>query len=207
MPPMSIRLVTRVEGRAIPVPGHDIDTDRIMPARFLKAISFEGLEAHVFEDDRANARAQGTVHPFDDPAHQGAAVLIVNRNFGCGSSREHAPQALRRWGILAVVGESFSEIFFGNALAIGVPCVRVAPEAADWLIAQVQQRPGAPVVVDVAGLSCHVRRPRLPGLASQARTGSPDDRRLGRDRSAARRRGRRGSRGCTVAVCDRVLGD
>ena len=150
---MSIRLVTRVEGRAIPVPGYDIDTDRIMPARFLKAISFEGLEAHVFEDDRANARAQGTVHPFDNPAHQGATVLIVNRNFGCGSSREHAPQALRRWGILAVVGESFSEIFFGNALAIGVPCVRVAPEAADWLIAQVQQRPGAPVVVDVAGLS------------------------------------------------------
>jgi 3-isopropylmalate/(R)-2-methylmalate dehydratase small subunit len=150
---MTTRQVTLVEGRAIPMPGHDIDTDRIMPARFLKAVSFEGLEAHAFEDDRATARTRGERHPFDDDRYRGAAVLVVNRNFGCGSSREHAPQALRRWGILAIVGESFSEIFFGNSLALGVPCVRVEPAAADWIIERVQQDPSTVVRVDVAGLA------------------------------------------------------
>jgi len=156
---MSILQVIQIEGRAIPVPGHDIDTDRIMPARFLKVVSFEGLEVHAFEDDRATARARGEVHPFDNPAYRGATVLVVNRNFGCGSSREHAPQALRRWGILAIVGESFSEIFFGNALAIGVPCLRVEPAAADWLISRAQQQPDVAVHVDVAALtvSCEGR--------------------------------------------------
>ena len=127
--------IRRVEGTAVAVAGHDIDTDRIMPARFLKAVSFEGLERHVFEDDRAEAKKQGALHPFDDPRYAGAAILVVNRNFGCGSSREHAPQGLRRWGIAAVVGESFSEIFFGNAIAIGMPCLTVDPEDAAWLIA------------------------------------------------------------------------
>jgi 3-isopropylmalate/(R)-2-methylmalate dehydratase small subunit len=141
--------IARIDGRLVPVAGQDIDTDRIMPARFLKAISFEGLEAHVFADDRAAARKQGAAHPFDDPRFAGASILIVNRNFGCGSSREHAPQGLRRWGIEAVIGESFSEIFFGNAIAIGMPCLTVDPEDAAWLIAEAERDPQAAAVVDV----------------------------------------------------------
>jgi 3-isopropylmalate/(R)-2-methylmalate dehydratase small subunit len=169
---MSTTHITSVEGRAVPLPGHDIDTDRIMPARFLKAVSFEGIEAHVFEDDRANARAQGEPHPFDRPEFQGAAVLVVNRNFGCGSSREHAPQGLRRWGIRAIVGESYSEIFFGNALALGMPCVHVSPEDAAWLLAAVAQSPQTPVRVDVETLTVtfgdRTIRATLPGPAQEA---------------------------------------
>jgi 3-isopropylmalate/(R)-2-methylmalate dehydratase small subunit len=122
---MSGSAVTRVTGRAIVVVGHDMDTDRIMPARFLKAVTFEGLEAHLFEDERREATGRGHIHPFDDTGRAGARVLIVGRNFGCGSSREHAPQAIARWGIRAIVGESFAEIFFGNALMLGLPCVTV----------------------------------------------------------------------------------
>ena len=148
-----ITSIARLEGTVVPVAGQDIDTDRIMPARFLKAISFEGLETHVFEDDRAAATKQGGLHPFDDPRFAGASILVVNRNFGCGSSREHAPQGLRRWGIAAVVGESFSEIFFGNSLAIGMPCLTIEPAEADWLIADAERDPSAPTVVDVQALT------------------------------------------------------
>lgn len=111
--------ITAISGRALPLRGNELDTDRIMPARFLKAVTFDGLEKHVFEDDRKDNRQ---VHPFNNPAYQGAAILVVNENFGCGSSREHAPQGLLRWGIKAMVGESFSEIFRGNSSVLGVPC-------------------------------------------------------------------------------------
>ena len=113
---------TRVAGRGIPLPGNDIDTDRIIPARFLKAVTFEGMGEHAFED----ARKQNPEHPFNSPAYKGASVLVVGQNFGCGSSREHAPQALMRWGIRAIVGGSFGEIFFGNCVIIGVPCLTVS---------------------------------------------------------------------------------
>jgi 3-isopropylmalate/(R)-2-methylmalate dehydratase small subunit len=169
---MSERCITLIEGRGLPLAGHDIDTDRIMPARFLKSVSFEGLEAHVFEDDRANARAQRVEHPFDAPVFQGATVLVVNRNFGCGSSREHAPQALRRWGIRAIVGESFSEIFFGNALVLGVPCLSIEAGDADWLIGAIQAQPGTMVSVDVSALtvSCWDRtiQAAIPRAAQEA---------------------------------------
>jgi len=151
--PLPAGPVREVAGRGLPMPGSDIDTDRIIPARFLRAVRFEGLEAHVFEDDRRREQAAGRVHPFDRQEHQGAAVLVVNGNFGCGSSREHAPQALLRWGIRAIVGESYSEIFFGNAVALGLPCVSVAPEDASWLQALVAGDPAATLMLDLETMS------------------------------------------------------
>jgi len=141
-----------VTGRAVALRGDDVDTDRIMPARFLRAVSFDGLEAHVFEDDRRAAAAGGASHPLDAPGGAGARVLLVNRNFGCGSSREHAPQALARWGIAAIVGESFAEIFFSNATALGVPCVSVRPEGVQALMALVERDPAAIVSIDLEGM-------------------------------------------------------
>lgn len=141
--------ITRVEGRLIPLRGHDIDTDRIIPARFLRVITFEGLEHHAFEDDIASRAQQGDPHPFAEERFAGARILVVNRNFGCGSSREHAPQALHRWGIQAVVGESFSEIFFGNSLAIGLPCVTASPADLEWLQSRAESESGEPAVLDL----------------------------------------------------------
>ena len=138
-----------ITGGAVALRGDDIDTDRIMPARFLKAVSFDGLEAHVFEDDRRAAAAAGGCHPFDAPARAGASILVVNKNFGCGSSREHAPQALARWGVKAIVGESFAEIFFSNATALGVPCVSVRPDHAQAVMALVERDPAVLVSVDL----------------------------------------------------------
>ena len=139
-------VISHVEGRGLPLRGDDIDTDRIMPARFLRAVSFEGLERHLFEDDRA-ADPQ---HPFNDVRYEGASIVIVNANFGCGSSREHAPQGLSRFGIRALVGESFSEIFQGNAAMLGMPCFAVDRDAAAKLQALVDEAPDTAIAADVA---------------------------------------------------------
>jgi 3-isopropylmalate/(R)-2-methylmalate dehydratase small subunit len=137
--------ILTITGRGLPLRGHDIDTDRIMPARFLRAVSFDGLERHLFEDDRA----ADPKHPFNDPRYAGATVLVVNRNFGSGSSREHAPQGLARAGIQAIVGESFSEIFRGNAAMLGVPCFAVAREAVERLQALIEQSPDTTIEANV----------------------------------------------------------
>ncbi len=149
--------IERVSGRAVPVDGDDIDTDRIIPARFMKGITFEGLEKHVFEDVRVGPDGQSLGHPFDDPRYQGARVLIVDRNFGCGSSREHAPQSLQRWGIQALVGESFAEIFFGHCTTLGMPAVTLA-----LLKALIRDEPRAEVIVDVAQQVVLCRDSRFP---------------------------------------------
>jgi 3-isopropylmalate/(R)-2-methylmalate dehydratase small subunit len=146
---MTLPAIRRVSGTALPLGGDDIDTDRIIPARFLVSITFEGLGAHAFEDDRRSLKAKGQTHPFDDARFWGARILLVNRNFGCGSSREHAPQALYRGGIRAVVGESFSEIFFGNAVAIGLPCVTAPHEAVAELQSLVESAPKSALSVDL----------------------------------------------------------
>ncbi len=132
-------------GRGIPLPGNDIDTDRIIPARFLKEVTFETMGEHVFED----ARKQNPEHPFNSPAYRGASVLVVGQNFGCGSSREHAPQALMRWGIRAIVGGSFAEIFFGNCVMLGIPCLVASQEDLEWLQKAIAKSPQVPVTVDV----------------------------------------------------------
>ncbi len=145
--------IETIVGRALPLGGADIDTDRIIPARYLKTVSFAGLERHVFEDDRRAAAASGGRHPFDEPAYQPATILVTGRNFGCGSSREHAPQALHRWGIRAVVAESFSEIFFGNALAIGMPCLAASAEDLARVLDAVEQSPACQLVISITDLT------------------------------------------------------
>ena len=134
--------------------GNDIDTDRIIPARFLRSITFDGMEQHVFEDDRKSAGGPYNRHPFDVSHFQGAAVLLVNANFGCGSSREHAPQALQRWGIQVVIGESFAEIFFGNSGMIGMPCVTAAPRDVAALMDLAEREPSTEFAVDLVAGTC-----------------------------------------------------
>jgi 3-isopropylmalate/(R)-2-methylmalate dehydratase small subunit len=122
---MSQTVIREIAGQGVPLPGNDIDTDRIIPARFLGRLTFAGLEDFVFADDRL----EKVDHPFNEERYKGGSILIVNQNFGCGSSREHAPQALLRWGIRAIVGELFGEIFFNNCTAIGLPClVAIRPD-------------------------------------------------------------------------------
>jgi 3-isopropylmalate/(R)-2-methylmalate dehydratase small subunit len=146
--------IERATGRGLPLRGNDIDTDRIMPARFLKAITFDGLERHVFEDDRKAGGHPHNRHPFDVSYYRGASILVVNANFGCGSSREHAPQGLQRWGIQAIVGESFAEIFFGNSLMIGLPCVTASPEDVGALMQLVESAPQTQVTVNLTAGTC-----------------------------------------------------
>ncbi|MEX2273051.1 MAG: 3-isopropylmalate dehydratase small subunit [Vicinamibacterales bacterium] len=148
--------ILRIDGRALPLRGANIDTDRIIPARFLRTVSFEGLERHAFEDDRAALASRGERHPFDDPRFEGASILVVNANFGCGSSREHAPQALYRRGVRAVMGESFSEIFFGNATMLGMPCVTAAPADVAMLQERIEAAPRTWLSIDLASGSCTV---------------------------------------------------
>ena len=138
--------------------GDNIDTDRIIPARFLKAITFDGLGDHVFEDDRAAMPD----HPFSNPAYAGARILLVNENFGSGSSREHAPQALKRRGIGACVGQSFSEIFLGNSTTIGLVCATASAAAVEFLLAAAERDPTAVMALSVDAQSIQAAGRTLP---------------------------------------------
>jgi len=145
--------VKQISSKAVPLIGNDIDTDRIIPARYLKAITFDDLREGVFVDDR---KALNGEHPFDQIQYQGANILIVNRNFGCGSSREHAPQALAKWGIKALIGESFAEIFFGNCVAMGIPCVTAEAEVVQQLQELVIANPQEVVTIDLEKLQVEI---------------------------------------------------
>jgi 3-isopropylmalate/(R)-2-methylmalate dehydratase small subunit len=166
--------ITDVAGRGLPLRGNDIDTDRIIPARYLRSITFEGMEQHLFEDDRKAAS-----HPLDDARFAGASVLIVDSNFGCGSSREHAPQAILRAGFKAVVGESFAEIFFGNSVMIGLPCVTAAGADVRALQELVAREPDTEIRIDLVagtldagGIHCAVSLP--PNIRDALTTGAWD---------------------------------
>jgi 3-isopropylmalate/(R)-2-methylmalate dehydratase small subunit len=141
--------IQQISGTGIPLTGNDIDTDRIIPARFLKCVTFDGLGEQVFADDRAALEHR---HAFDQSQYQGATLLVVNRNFGCGSSREHAPQAIARWGIRGIIGESFAEIFFGNCVAIGIPCLTAATAVVTQLQAALEANPKLNLNLDLAAL-------------------------------------------------------
>ena len=147
----ALRPVPRVAGRPIPLPGNDIDTDRIIPARFMTAITFDGLGELAFRDARFAADGAPLPHPMNDPRYRakGPRVAIVNKNFGCGSSREHAPQALWRWGIHALVGESFADIFFGNCVAMGIPCVVASEADTAKLMRAVEEDPTHDLTIDL----------------------------------------------------------
>ena len=141
--------IERISGRALPLRGNDIDTDRIIPARYLKTITFDCRDQHVFEDDRRQLAERGATHPFDDARYRGATLLFAQENFGCGSSREHAPQAIARWGIRAVVAASYAEIFFGNSLMMGMPCVTAAPADLERLLSLVESQPNVEFTLDL----------------------------------------------------------
>ena len=143
--------IETIFGTAVPLFLDDIDTDRIIPARYLRCVTFDGLGEHAFEDDRK----QDPKHPFDDARFKGASVLVAGRNFGCGSSREHAPQSLMRWGIKAIVAESFAEIFFGNCTSLGIPAVCASRVDIETLTAAIQTDPKLSVTVDLT--ACEVR--------------------------------------------------
>ena len=160
--------VTRVAGTGCVLRGDDIDTDRIIPARFLRCVTFDGLGEHAFEDDRLQAKGD---HPLDDPRFAGASILVVGRNFGCGSSREHAPQALMRTGFRAFVGVSFAEIFAGNCLALGLPCVTLAAADLARLMDSVSLDPSQPVAVDLEGRSVVYRGGRLAATIPEGARG------------------------------------
>ena len=151
--------VQRIQGPGCVVRGHDIDTDRILPARYLRRVTFDGLEEHAFADDRAQAKGD---HPFDDERYEDAAILVVGHNFGSGSSREHAPQSLMRRGFRAFIGGSFAEIFAGNCVALGLPCVTLADDHLGRLMEVIELDPEHQIVIDLPAKTVTSRAGSMP---------------------------------------------
>jgi 3-isopropylmalate/(R)-2-methylmalate dehydratase small subunit len=146
---MALENITRVAGRGVHVPGNDIDTDRIIPARFMKCVTFDGLGEYLFFDMRKNADGTDKPHPLNEARYKGATILLSGMNFGCGSSREHAPQALQKYGIRAVVAEGFAEIFYGNSTTLGMPCVTASRADIERIAAAVEADPATEIVLDL----------------------------------------------------------
>ncbi|HXQ81795.1 MAG TPA: 3-isopropylmalate dehydratase small subunit [Opitutaceae bacterium] len=146
---MPLEKITRVAGRAVHVPGNDIDTDRIVPARYLKCVTFDGLGEFLFRDVRKNADGSDKPHPLNEARHKGASILLTGANFGCGSSREHAPQALQKHGFRAIIAEGFAEIFFGNSITLGMPCVSASRADIARIAAAVEADPATEVAIDL----------------------------------------------------------
>ena len=151
---MTGKKVNAITGSGIPLRGNDIDTDRIIPARFLKCVTFDGIGEHVFEDDIKGLAVKGETHPFADERFANGVILVANKNFGCGSSREHAPQSLKRWGIQAIVAESYSEIFYGNCVSLAMPCFTTSHENCTVLQDAIESVPAGELVIDVAEANC-----------------------------------------------------
>ncbi len=146
---MALEKITQVTGHGVYVPGEDIDTDRIIPARFMKCVTFDGLGEFAFYDERKNADGSDKPHPLNNPKYAGARFLLSGSNFGCGSSREHAPQALYRYGFRAIIAESFAEIFFGNSTTLGIPCVVMAREDIQALASLIESDPPIMITLDL----------------------------------------------------------
>jgi 3-isopropylmalate/(R)-2-methylmalate dehydratase small subunit len=146
---MALEKITSITGRGVCVPGNDIDTDRIIPARFMKCVTFDGLGEFLFYDVRKNADGTDKPHPLNDARFKGATVLLSGANFGCGSSREHAPQAIQKYGFKAVIAENFAEIFFGNCTTLGMPCATASREDIAKIAAAIEKNPQTEIVVDV----------------------------------------------------------
>ncbi len=159
---MALAKITTITGRGLAVPGNDIDTDRIIPARFLKAVTFDGMGEGLFFDARKAATAAGQVHPLDDPRFRGAGILLSGANFGCGSSREHAPQAIQKAGFRAIVAESYAEIFFGNATTIGLACVCATRADLARLAAAIAANPALEITVDLVGREIRFDGRKIP---------------------------------------------
>ena len=178
---MAGETVTIITGSGIPLRGNDIDTDRVIPARFLKCVTFDGIGEHAFADDIRGLAAKGETHPFADARFANAAILVTNQNFGCGSSREHAPQSLKRWGIRAIIAESYSDIFYGNCVSLAVPCFTADHETCAKLQDVIESNPDGELTLDIAaatatGPCATVALQIQPGAQGQFLDGSWDGR-------------------------------
>ena len=146
---MSLAKISQIAGRGVYVPGDDVDTDRVIPARYMKCVTFDGLGEYAFYDERFDANGQPKPHPINDPKYAGATILLAGRNFGCGSSREHAPQALYRHGFRAILAESYAEIFFGNAITLGMPCLVMDGRDIRALATLIDEAPQTEINIDI----------------------------------------------------------
>ena len=171
---MALAQITQVTGTGIHVPGDDIDTDRIIPARYLKCVTFDDLAGTHFYDVRFDQEGKPTGHPLDDPRFAGASIMLSGSNFGCGSSREHAPQAIYRSGFRAIIAESFAEIFFGNSTTLGMPCVSASRENIEALGTALDEDPGTEIRIDLEAMTVsygdHSFDVTMPDSARQALT-------------------------------------
>lgn len=165
---MSLAKISSVSGHAVSVPGNDIDTDRIIPARFMKCVTFDGLGEFLFYDVRKNADGSNRDHPLNEQRFKGATILISGANFGCGSSREHAPQAIQKYGFRAVVAENFAEIFFGNCTTLGIPCLSATRDDIAKLTAAVQANPQIEVILDLANREIRFGQQKIPATMRES---------------------------------------